>query len=362
MEQFSLKPEICFGPDALDVLDGLTGRVMVITDEFLAKSGLLDRVLSHLKGCTAECFTGVRPDPSLELVARGARALADFQPQAVVAFGGGSPMDCAKAMLYFGRRLGAGEGVRFYAVPTTAGTGSEVTSFAVLTDTAKGVKYPLVDKALLPHTAILDPGLVAGLPPAVVADTGMDVLAHAAEARVARRATPFSDALAEKAFAMAYQNLRAAFDGPDREQARGEMLLASNLAGIAFDAAGLGICHSLAHALGGRYHVPHGRLNALLLPAVIAFNAQDARAAEGYGQLARRCGLAANPRALAAALSRLRAALGLPDRLAGCGVERSALEADGPAIVQAALGDLCTPSNPRQVTGEELRGLLRDLA
>lgn len=166
MERFQLKPTIFFGPDALAALEGLAGRrVMVITDSFLAQSGLLERVRARLRDCTVEVFDQVVPDPPLELVAQGARALAEFRPQAVVAFGGGSPMDCAKAMLEFGKKLGAGADIRFVAVPTTAGTGSEVTSFAVLTDRAKGVKYPLVDDALLPDEAILDPSLLAGYPP-----------------------------------------------------------------------------------------------------------------------------------------------------------------------------------------------------
>ena len=347
MERFQLKPTIFFGSDALAALEGLAGRrVMVITDSFLAQSGLLERVRARLRDCTVEVFDQVVPDPPLELVAQGARALAEFRPQAVVAFGGGSPMDCAKAMLEFGKKLGTGADIRFVAVPTTAGTGSEVTSFAVLTDRAKGVKYPLVDDALLPDEAILDPSLLAGVPPAVTADTGMDVLTHAAEAYVARGATPYTDALAEKAFTLAWQNLRPAWETAGESGAKGNMLLASNLAGIAFNAAGLGICHSLAHALGGRFHLPHGRLNALILPHVIHFNAADGTAAEKYGRLAKLCGLAANPRSLAAGLNRLRAQLKLPERLSACGVEGKELNAAGRPGRSGAGGSLRTLQPP----------------
>ena len=377
MEQFQLKPTIFFGSDALAALEGLAGRrVMVITDSFLAQSGLLERVRARLRDCTVEVFDQVVPDPPLELVAQGARALAEFRPQTVVAFGGGwlllrfllarvkvrvAPPH-AKAMLEFGKKLGTGADIRFVAVPTTAGTGSEVTSFAVLTDRAKGVKYPLVDDALLPDEAILDPSLLAGVPPAVTADTGMDVLTHAAEAYVARGATPYTDALAEKAFTLAWQNLRPAWETAGESGAKGNMLLASNLAGIAFNAAGLGICHSLAHALGGRFHLPHGRLNALILPHVIHFNAADGTAAEKYGRLARLCGLAANPRSLAAGLNRLRAQLKLPERLSACGVEGKELTAALDGLAEAAQADLCAPSNPRPAAAEDLKSLLRELA
>ncbi|MFR6626116.1 MAG: 1-propanol dehydrogenase PduQ [Flavonifractor plautii] len=362
MERFQLKPTIFFGPDALAALEGLAGRrVMVITDSFLAQSGLLERVRARLRDCTVEVFDQVVPDPPLELVAQGARALAEFRPDAVVAFGGGSPMDCAKAMLEFGKKLGAGADIRFVAVPTTAGTGSEVTSFAVLTDRAKGVKYPLVDDALLPDEAILDPSLLAGVPPAVTADTGMDVLTHAAEAYVARgpllTPTPWRrrhyPGLAEPA---------PRLGNGGESGAKGNMLLASNLAGIAFNAAGLGICHSLAHALGGRFHLPHGRLNALILPHVIHFNAADGTAAEKYGRLARLCGLAANPRSLAAGLNRLRAQLKLPERLSACGVEGKELTAALDGLAEAAQADLCAPSNPRPAAAEDLKSLLRELA
>ncbi|MCD7927787.1 MAG: iron-containing alcohol dehydrogenase [Oscillospiraceae bacterium] len=347
MERFQIKPVVHFGQDALTALGELKGRrVLVITDDFLARSPLMERLKAALEGCTLTVFDRVEPDPSLELAAQGVQAARQAQPEALVAFGGGSPMDCAKAM-----RLCLPGGVPMWAVPTTAGTGSEMTRFAVLTDRAAGVKHPIVDDALLPDHAVLDPGLLEGVPPQVTADTGMDVLAHALESYVSSRASPFTDALAEKAAALAWQALPGAWRGEAR--AREDMLYASCLAGMAFNAASLGICHSLAHALGGRVHLPHGRLNALLLPHVVSYNAADSRAAARYSRLARLCGLAPNPRSLSAALNRLLTALKLPH----------ALEVEDPAAVAAdALGDVCTATNPRSPTQGELERILRALA
>ena len=188
----------------------------------------------------------------------------------------------------------------------------------------------------------------------------MDVLTHAAEAYVANRATPYSDALAEKAFALAWENLSAAFRG--EQEAKANMLLASNLAGLAFNAAGLGLCHGMAHTLGGRYHVPHGRLNAMLLPHVIRFNATDERAAKKYGRLAKACGLTPTWRALASALDRLRSQLKLPAKLTACGVESKTFKADADAIAASALADRCTPANPRTVTADDVKVVLKELA
>ena len=346
METFTLKPKLYFGPDALGALKELAGRrVLIVTDSFLASSGLLDKVRVHLSGCDVTVFDQVTPDPSVELVARGVQLLREVQPDAVIAFGGGSPMDCAKAIRWSG-----GGFVPLWAIPTTAGTGSEMTAYAVLTDTAQGIKHPLVDETLLPEYAILDPSLLAGVPPSVTADTGMDVLTHAAEAYVSPKATPFTDALAEKAFVLAHENLPGAHRGdPER---RGAMLYASCLAGIAFNAAGLGICHSLAHALGGRIHMPHGRLNAILLPHVICFNSANQIAAARYAKLAKLCGLAASSRALSGAMSRLLTTLKM----------QATLTVDDPSVIATdALADPCTATNPRVPTQAELVTLLRGL-
>ena len=376
---FSLKTKVIGGRGCLEQLgETVEGfgvkKALLCTDAFLAGTPAASRIVEMLgrRGIRCPVYTRLQPEPIDVHCDEGAPFCAENGVELIVALGGGSVMDQSKAMAAI---VTNGLPVRqledrpipkrmlpLVCVPTTAGTGSEVTSFAVLTDRAKGVKYPLVDDALLPDEAILDPSLLAGVPPAVTADTGMDVLTHAAEAYVARGATPYTDALAEKAFTLAWQNLRPAWETAGESGAKGNMLLASNLAGIAFNAAGLGICHSLAHALGGRFHLPHGRLNALILPHVIHFNAADGTAAEKYGRLAKLCGLAANPRSLAAGLNRLRAQLKLPERLSACGVEGKELTAALDGLAEAAQADLCAPSNPRPAAAEDLKSLLRELA
>lgn len=348
MEIFAIKPSVYFGADSMNALDKLAGkRIMVVTDGFLESSGLLNRVLQKLGNSEVTVFNQVTPDPSLELVARGVQMLRECQPEAIIAFGGGSPMDCAKAI-----RWSAGSSAVLWAIPTTAGTGSEMTSFAVLTDTEKGVKYPLVDDDLRPEAVVLDPALLEGVPASVTADTGMDVLAHALEAYVASNANPFTDAFAEKAFLLAWQNLSGAYKTKGGSAEKEAMLYASCLAGMAFNAAGLGVCHSLSHALGGRIHMPHGRLNAMLLPKVIMFNAANEPTAQRYGKLAKLCGLTPSPRALAGALSRLLTTMNMPRKLT----------VDDPqAVAAVALADRCTCTNPRKPTQADLEHILQEL-
>lgn len=208
----------------------------------------------------------------------------------VIGFGGGSALDAAKAIVWFGRQCGI-EIETCVAIPTTSGTGSEVTSACVISDPEKGIKYPLFDNALYPDIAILDPSLVVSVPPAITANTGMDVLTHALEAYVSPRASDFTDALVEKAVQIVFQYLPTAVKKGDCLATRGKMHNASTLAGIAFSQAGLGLNHALAHQLGGQFHLPHGLANALLLTAVIRFNAGDPRAAKRYARLAKTCHL-----------------------------------------------------------------------
>lgn len=345
MLELRLESRIVWEKEALKALGELGGlRVLVVSDKLLAQNGLLERVLEALKTSQVEVFDQVSGEPTLEMVAQGVLAFQSIEAQVVVAFGGGSAMDCAKGVIW-----SANKSTPLWCIPTTAGTGSEVTAFTVLTDAKTGVKFPLVDPALVPRVAILDGQFLAGVPQAVTADTGLDVLTHAAEAYVSVRANAFTDALAEKAFLTAYTRLPAAFAGD--MGAKEEMLFASMLAGVAFNTAGLGACHALAHNLGARLHAPHGRVNAVLLPQVIEANAQVPAAAKRYARLAGVCGLSPNPRSLAGALRRLCRRLGIPEGLTG--------HADLSGVAADAMKDPCMPDNPKTFTPRELETILR---
>ena len=229
------------------------------------------------------------------MVTAGISVIMDFKPDAVIAFGGGSPIDAAKAIMYFASRQFDMKDCPFIAIPTTSGTGSEVSKFAVITDKDRGIKYPLIDDKLLPDYAVLDAELTQSVPQKVTADTGLDVLTHAIEAYVCNEANSFTDALAEKAVKLVYNNLLTAYREPGDLQARQAMHDASCMAGAAFSNAGLGLCHAMAHALGAQAHIPHGRANAILLPYVMSFNAgcetKLTETAGRYAELAELIGL-----------------------------------------------------------------------
>lgn len=329
--------------------------LLVVTDPFFAKNGTAGEVCRLSGAEKSEIFSQVVPDPSVTLAAQGAAVVQRLQPDTVVALGGGSALDCAKAMVYF-----SGVAARLVAVPTTSGSGSEVTDFAVLTH--EGVKHPLVDGKLRPHTAILDSDLLLSLPKGLIADTGFDVLAHALEAFVATGADAITDALAQTAFATVFARLPASYSGDTG--VRLGIHMASCMAGMAFTQAGLGLCHAISHALGGVFHVPHGRLNAILLPAVVGCNTT---AWERYADLAMRTGLGGSARSLAVkglqnGLVRLRRELGLPATLAQAGVSPVALYRELPRIVAAALKDPCCATNPMPVKDYHVRQVLEEVA
>ena len=265
METFSCKTKIISGKGALEALSGLSiRRFFLVSDPYFVRTGAASRAAALTKAQDICVFDRVEPDPTVTLAAEGTAKLRAFCPDAIGALGGGSAMDLAKTMAYF-----AGGDARLIAIPTTSGSGSEVTNFSILTH--QGVKHPLVDEKLRPDYAILDSDLLRELPPALIADTGFDVLTHAAEAVAAGGAGPVTDALAREAFAVCFRELPASFGGDSSR--RLDIHLAATMAGMAFSGAGLGLCHAMAHSLGGLFHVPHGRLNAILLPSVMACNA-----------------------------------------------------------------------------------------
>lgn len=355
MKEFSCETKIVMGNGASAGIAGQKfQRLMVVADPFFSKNGWAERLGKLAQA--HEIFDKVAPDPSVELVAEGTARVQQFDPDGVVAIGGGSAMDCAKAMVYF-----SGLDIPLIAVPTTSGSGSEVTDFAILTH--NGVKHPLVDKKLRPKMAILEEELLSEMPPSLIADSGFDILAHALEAWVGTNATPMTDALAENAFRTANSLLSASFEGD--KSVRLDIHIASTMAGLAFTQAGLGLCHALSHALGGQFHVPHGRLNAILLPAVLSCNAESAGAK--YAELARRTGFAGSSDAMALrnlknSLIRLRTALKLPGTLAEANVKPAELRTKTEEIVAAALADPCCITNPIPVTEEMIRRVLREVA
>lgn len=341
MEQFSCKTRIISGDGALRALGELgIRRLFLVTDPYFAKNGVAQQIATVSKAEQTEIFSNIAPDPSVELAAEGTKAVQNFKPDALVALGGGSAMDCAKAMVYF-----AGFPLRLIAIPTTSGSGSEVTDFSILTHDR--IKHPLIDTKLCPEIAILDNSLLRELPPTLIADTGFDVLSHALEAYVAKNAGAVTDALAKDAFCAAYALLPDSFAG--NKSVRGKVHIAATMAGLAFNQAGLGLCHAMAHSLGGVFHLPHGRLNAILLPQVIRCNALVA--GEKYARLARAAGFtgAADTvaiRNLITGLTHLRKKLNMPETLLQAGVSPREVREQSKQIVEAALADPCCQTNP----------------
>jgi len=356
MSEFRCRTKIICGSGAVSQLKQMKPqRLFLVTDPYFAQNGVAQSIAKESGAAVVEIFQDVMPDPSVQAAAKGAAAVKAFEPDLLVALGGGSAMDCAKAMAYF-----SGCMMPFVAIPTTSGSGSEVTDFAILTH--ENTKHPLVDDRLLPDVAILDDTLLEELPRSLIADTGFDVLAHCVEGWGATGAAPMSDALAKEAFCTALEVLPASFEGCIDVRLR--MHAAATMAGMAFSQAGLGLCHAMAHVLGGMYHVPHGRLNAILLPAVIECNA--VAAAQKYQILAQAAQLGGSAKTLGVrnlkqALCRLRKQLHMPQTLTQCGISREVLLKDAGHIVSAVLEDPCCQTNPRKAEPDLVRQVLESV-
>lgn len=392
MQWFKIPPRIYFEKNAVQYLQKMKdiSRVFIVTDPYMVKFGYVDKVLHHLRQRSdliqVEVFSDVEPDPSLDTVVRGTEMMAKFQPDCIIALGGGSPMDAAKGMWlfyehpdedFFGLKqkfldirkrvykYPSLEGKsKFVAIPTTSGTGSEVTSFAVITDKENNIKYPLADYELTPDVAIVDPQFVMTVPPAITADTGMDVLTHAVEAYVSNMANDYTDGLAVKAVQLIFEYLPRAYRNGSDEEAREKVHNASTIAGMAFANAFLGINHSLAHKLGAEFHIAHGRSNAILMPHVIRYNAEKPKkfsafpkyehfkADERYAELARILGLPANTTdqgvdSFVKAVIRLAKELNIPMSIAANGVDAKAFEKKVDYLADRAFEDQCTTANPK---------------
>lgn len=369
MKRFAPQTRLYSGAGSLEVLKRFRNKhIWIVCDGFLASSPLIELLRKAIPADNrVSVFSNITPDPTIATVVEGIAQMHSLQPQVVIGFGGGSALDAAKAIVWFSKQQGVNIET-CVAIPTTSGTGSEVTSACVISDPGKGIKYPLFDNALYPDIAILDPMLVVSVPPAITANTGMDVLTHALEAYVSPRASDFTDAMAEKAAQLVFQYLPTAVRKGDCLATRGKMHNAATLAGMAFSQAGLGINHAIAHQLGGQFHLPHGLANALLLGAVIRFNASDKRAAKRYARLAKACHFCptgANDlvaiNSLIRQIEQLRQQCEMPTLSVALKADKDKFRERIPAMVQAALADVTLKTTPRPADGNDIRHLLEEL-
>lgn len=404
MQWFKIPPKIYFQENAIQYLEKMPNisKAFIVTDPIMVELGYVNKILHYLRKrntyCHSEIFSDVEPDPSVETIMRGVAAMNSFQPDVIIALGGGSAMDAAKGMWLFyehpetsfdGLKMKfldirkrafsfpqLGKKAQMVCIPTTSGTGSEVTSFSVITDKENGnIKYPLADYELTPDVAIIDPQFTKTMPKAIAADTGLDVLTHAIEAYVSILASDYTDGLAMKAIELVFEFLPRSYkNGGEDSVAREKMHNASAIAGMAFANAFLGINHSLAHKLGGEFHIPHGRANAVLLPHVIAFNGgkptkftsfpkyETFIADEKYAKIAKTLGLPAKTTqegvaSLVKAVRDLMKEVGIPMSIAECGIGEKEFLSKIPTLAENAFEDQCTTANPRYPLIKELEAI-----
>lgn len=385
MARFTLPRDLYHGKGAIDELKNLKGKkaIVVVGGGSMKRFGFLDKVVTNLAdaGMEVKLFEGVEPDPSVETVMKGAEMMKEFGPDWIVAIGGGSPIDAAKAMWAFYEypdttfeelcipfnfptlRTKA----RFCAIPSTSGTATEVTAFSVITDYQKGIKYPLADFNITPDVAIVDPDLAETMPAKLTAHTGMDAMTHAIEAYVSTLNSDYTDPLALHAIKMIHTFLIDSYNGD--MSARDRMHNAQCLAGMAFSNALLGIVHSMAHKTGAAYsggHIVHGCANAMYLPKVIKFNAKDETAAKRYADIARFIDLKGETTeelvdALIAEIRSMNGKLNIPSCIKeyeGGIIDEAEFNSKLKTVAELAVGDACTGSNPRQITPAEMEKLL----
>lgn len=405
MQWFKVPEKIYFEAGSIQYLEKMPDitRAFIVTDPSMVQLGYVDKILYYLRKrkeyVHSEIFSDVESDPSFDTINKGVKLMQEFKPDVVIALGGGSPIDAAKGMWLFyehpeadpeGMKLKfmdirkrtykfpkLGIKAKMVAIPTTSGTGSEVTSFAVITDKTQNKKYPLADYELTPDVAIVDPDLVMSLPKSITADTGMDVLTHAIESYVSNMASDYTDGLAEKAVELVFKNIREAYNNGSNKEAREKMHNASTIAGMAFTNAFLGINHSLAHKIGAEFHLPHGRINAILLPYVIRYNSQMPTkfvsfpkyeyfiADQKYADLSRRMNFPAytneeGVNSLIEEIKKLNNDLNIPKSFKEAGIDEQEFLAKVDMLADRAFEDQCTTANPRLPLVSELKQILLD--
>lgn len=376
MARFTIPRDVYFGEGTIEELKNLNGKkaVIVIGGNSVKKNGALEKVEKYLAeaGMETALIEGVEADPSVATVMKGVETMNEFKPDWIVGLGGGSPMDAAKAMWIFheypeftfeeaAKPFNLPElrtKARYAAIPTTSGTGSEVTSFSVITDEKTGVKYPIADFNITPDIAIVDTDLAQSMPAKLVAHTGMDALTHSLEAYVSTMSNELTDALAMKSIEMIQDHIIESFKGS--EESRAKMHVSQCLAGMSFSNAILGIVHSMAHKTGKVFHIEHGCANAIYLPFAIEFNAAVAGAK--YADVAKRLGLSgSNESELVASLVKfvrdLNSAMGIPATLKDFGIDEETFKANLDSISANAVADPCTGTNPREISVEEMKDL-----
>ena len=403
MQWFKVPEKIYFEAGSIAYLEKMPNieRAFIVTDPGMVKLGYVDKILYHLRNrqhyVHSEIFSEVESDPSFDTIMKGVEAMKNFKPDVIIALGGGSPIDAAKGMWLFYEHPEAdpeglklkfmdirkrtykfpklGEKCQMVAIPTTSGTGSEVTSFAVITDKEKNKKYPLADYELTPDVAIVDPDLVMSLPKSITADTGMDVLTHALEAYVSNMASDYTDGLAEKAVELVFQYLEQAYDDGTNKVAREKMHNASTIAGMAFTNAFLGVNHSMAHKIGAEFHLPHGRINAILLPYVVRYNATKPTkfvsfpkyeyfiADKKYSEIAKKAGLKAKTveegiSSLIEKIKEMNEHMNIPKSFKEAGIDEQEFLAKVDMLADRAFEDQCTTANPRVPLVSEIKEIL----
>jgi alcohol dehydrogenase class IV len=369
MRFFQVKPAIYYGEGSLKQIENHNFKnVCIATDQGMVKFGLLKMLTDVLdaKGITYHVFADIESDPSTEIVEKGLMHIIMNKPDALIAIGGGSVIDAAKAIIYycvhFKRIFFEDRYVHkptFIAIPTTAGTGSEVTEYAVITDKQKNTKIPLTDVLMMPDEAILDPKLIESVPPNATAATGMDVMTHAIEAFISTHNNPFARCYANKAVELVFRSLYCSYTNGSDLEAKGSMQIASCMAGIAFNSAGLGITHSIAHAFGAMFHLPHGLANAIVLPYVIKFNGQDNKVQHQYARLLSGSGIlnvSGNAtETLYNSVVSLSSSLNIPASLKAFGVAEEDYLKAREEMLDKAMADICTTTNPVMVTREAMK-------